>query len=103
MRRDKPAQALHYDSKPFESDPVDSFFARRLAKQMQVDFTAISRHRRKIKALWPRVWDLVPRHLRSVLRHERQEDCCQASKEACHYFGGVPAGRALFDTPDHNE
>jgi transposase len=56
---------------------------------MQVDFTTISRHRRKIKAFVATLGFSRATYVR-FSEHERQEDWLQGIEEACHYFGGVP-------------
>lgn len=58
-------------------------------KQMQVDFTTIYRHRRKIKAFMATLEFSRATYVR-FSEHERQEDWLQGIEEACHYFGGVP-------------
>ena len=82
------------DFKTIESDPVVRFETPP-GKQMQVDFTTISRHRRKIKAFVATLGFSRATYVR-FSEHERQEDWLQGIEEACHYFGGVPQ-EILFD------
>jgi transposase len=82
------------DFKTVESDPVVRFETPP-GKQMQVDFTTISRHRRKIKAFVATLGFSRATYVR-FSEHERQEDWLQGIEEACHYFGGVPQ-EILFD------
>lgn len=82
------------DFKTVESDPVVRFETPP-AKQMQVDFTTISRHRRKIKAFVATLGFSRATFVR-FSEHERQEDWLQGIEEACQYFGGVPQ-EILFD------
>jgi transposase len=76
------------DLKTVESDPVVRFETPP-GKQMPVDFTTISRHRRKIKAFVATLGFSRATYVR-FSEHERQEDWLQGIEEACHYFGGVP-------------
>lgn len=64
-------------------------------KQMQVDFTTISRHRKKIKAFVATLGYSRATYVR-FSEYERQEDWLTGIKEACYYFGGVPH-EILFD------
>lgn len=64
-------------------------------KQMQVDFTTISRHRRTIKAFVATLGYSRATYVR-FSEHERQEDWLRGIEEACQYFGGVPQ-EILFD------
>jgi transposase len=64
---------------------------------MQVDFTTISRHRRKIKAFVATLGFSRATYVR-FSEHERQEDWLQGIEEACYYFGGVPR-RSCSTTP----
>ncbi|QIB50551.1 IS21 family transposase [Pseudomonas sp. OIL-1] len=64
-------------------------------KQMQVDFTTISRHRRTIKAFVATLGYSRATYVR-FSEHERQDDWLRGIEEACHYFGGVPQ-ELLFD------
>ena len=82
------------DFKTVESDPVVRFETPP-GKQMQVDFTTISRHQRKIKAFVATLGFSRATYVR-FSEHERQEDWLQGIEEACHYFGGVPQ-EILFD------
>jgi len=82
------------DFKTIESDPVVRFETPP-GKQMQVDFTTISRHRRKIKAFVATLGFSRATYVR-FSEHERQEDWLQGIEEAGHYFGGVPQ-EILFD------
>ena len=82
------------DFKTVRPDPVVRFEAP-LGKQMQVDFTTISRHRRKVKAFVATLGFSRATYVR-FSEHERQEDWLQGIEEACHYFGGVPQ-EILFD------
>jgi transposase len=82
------------DFKTVESDPVVRFETPP-GKQMQVDFTTISRHRRKIKAFVATLGFSRATYVR-FSEHERPEDWLQGIEEACHYFGGVPQ-EILFD------
>ena len=82
------------DFKTVESDPVVRFETPP-GKQMQVDFTTISRHRRKIKAFVATLGFSRATYVR-FSEHERQDDWLQGIKDACHYFGGVPQ-EILFD------
>ena len=82
------------DFKTVESDPVVRFETPP-GKQMQVDFTTISRHRRKIKAFVATLGFSRATYVR-FSEHERQEDWLQGIEEAGHYFGGVPQ-EILFD------
>jgi transposase len=82
------------DFKTVESDPVVRFETPP-GKQMQVDFTTISRHRRKIKAFVATLGFSRATYVR-FSEHERQEDWLQGIEEAFHYFGGAPQ-EILFD------
>jgi len=82
------------DFKTVESDPVIRFETPP-GKQIQVEFTTISRHRRKIKASVATMGFSRATYVR-FSEHERQEDWLQGIEEACHYFGGVPQ-EVLFD------
>lgn len=64
-------------------------------KQMQVDFTTISRYRRTIKAFVATLGFSRATYVR-LSKHERQEDWLSGIEEACQYFGGVPK-EILFD------
>jgi len=64
-------------------------------KQMQVDFTTISRGRRKLKALVATLGYSRASFVR-FSEHERQEDWLAGIEAALHYFGGVPQD-LLFD------
>lgn len=64
-------------------------------KQIQVDFTTISRHRRKIKAFVATLGFSRATYVR-FSEHERQEDWLSGIEEACQFFGGVPQ-EILFD------
>lgn len=64
-------------------------------KQMQVEFTTISRHRKKIKAFVATLGYSRATYVR-FSEYERQEDWLTGIKEACYYFGGVPH-EILFD------
>lgn len=82
------------DFKTVESDPAVRFETPS-GKQMQVDFTTISRHRRKIKAFVATLGFSRATYVR-FSEHERQEDWLSGIEEACQYFGGVPQ-EILFD------
>lgn len=82
------------DFKTVEPDPVVRFETPP-GKQMQVDFTTISRHRRKIKAFVATLGFSRATYVR-FSEHERQEDWLRGIEEACQYFGGVPQ-EILFD------
>lgn len=64
-------------------------------KQMQVDFTTISRHRVKIKAFVATLGYSRATYVR-FSEHERQDDWLTGLTEAFQYFGGVPR-EVLFD------
>jgi transposase len=64
-------------------------------KQLQVDFTTISRGRRKLKALVATLGYSRATYVR-FSEHERQEDWLAGIEAALHYFGGVPQD-LLFD------
>ena len=57
-------------------------------KQMQVDFTTISRNRTKIKAFVATLGYSRATYVR-FSEHERQQDWLTGITEAFHYFGGV--------------
>jgi len=80
--------------KTVEVDPVVRFETPP-GKQMQVDFTTISRHRRTIKAFVATLGYSRATYVR-FSEHERQEDWLRGIEEACQYFGGVPQ-EILFD------
>ncbi|MFA5679270.1 MAG: IS21 family transposase [Pseudomonas sp.] len=80
--------------KAAEPDPVVRFETPP-GKQMQVDFTTISRHRRTIKAFVATLGFSRATYVR-FSEHERQEDWLSGIGEACQYFGGVPQ-EILFD------
>lgn len=80
--------------KVVEPDPVVRFETPP-GKQMQVDFTTISRHRRKIKAFVATLGFSRATYVR-FSEHERQDDWLRGIEEACQYFGGVPK-EILFD------
>ena len=80
--------------KTVEADPVVRFETPP-GKQMQVDFTTISRHRRTIKAFVATLGFSRATYVR-FSEHERQEDWLRGIEEACQYFGGVPR-EILFD------
>lgn len=80
--------------KPVSADPVVRFETPP-GKQMQVDFTTISRNRTKIKAFVATLGYSRATYVR-FSEHERQEDWLVGIKEACRYFGGVPQ-EVLFD------
>ena len=80
--------------KTVEVDPVVRFETPP-GKQMQVDFTTISRHRRTIKAFVATLGYSRATYVR-FSEHERQDDWLRGIEEACHYFGGVPQ-EILFD------
>lgn len=82
------------DFKTVESDPVVRFETLP-GKQMQVDFTTISRHRRKIKAFVATMGFSRATYVR-FSEHERQDDWLRGIEEACQYFDGVPQ-EILFD------
>lgn len=82
------------DFKTVVPDPVVRFETPS-GKQMQVDFTTISRHRRKIKAFVATLGFSRATYVR-FSEHERQEDWLNGIEEACQYFGGVPQ-EILFD------
>lgn len=77
-----------------DPDPVVRFETPP-GKQMQVDFTTIFRHRRKIKAFVATLGFSRATYVR-FSEHERQDDWLQGIEEACQYFGGVPQ-EILFD------
>lgn len=64
-------------------------------KQMQVDFTTISRNRVKIKAFVATLGYSRATYVR-FSEHERQDDWLTGITEAFQYFGGVPR-EVLFD------
>lgn len=80
--------------KPTNNDPVVRFETPP-GKQMQVDFTTISRHRVKIKAFVATLGYSRATFVR-FSEHERQEDWLTGITEAFEYFGGV-AREVLFD------
>lgn len=80
--------------KTLEVDPVVRFETPP-GKQMQVDFTTISRHRRTIKAFVATLGYSRATYVR-FSEHERQDDWLRGIEEACQYFGGVPQ-EILFD------
>jgi len=80
--------------KAVEPDPVVRFETPP-GKQMQVDFTTISRHRRKIKAFVATLGFSRATYVR-FSEYERQDDWLLGIEEACQYFGGVPQ-EILFD------
>lgn len=80
--------------KTITPDPVVRFETPP-GKQMQVDFTTISRHRRTIKAFVATLGFSRATYVR-FSEHERQEDWLRGIEEACQYFGGVPQ-EILFD------
>lgn len=82
------------DFKAVEPDPVVRFETPP-GKQMQVDFTTISRHRRKMKAFVATLGFSRATYVR-FSEYERQEDWLRGIEEACQYFGGVPQ-EILFD------
>jgi transposase len=82
------------DFKTVDSDPVVRFETPP-RKQMQVDFTTISRHRRKIEAFVTTMGFSRATYV-CLSEHERQEDWLIGIEQACHYFGGVPQ-EILFD------
>lgn len=80
--------------KPAENDPVVRFETPP-GKQMQVDFTTISRNRVKIKAFVATLGYSRATYVR-FSEYERQEDWLTGITEAFQYFGGVPR-EVLFD------
>ncbi len=89
-------QLKHYVAgfKTVAPDPVVRFETPP-GKQMQVDFTTISRNRCKIKAFVATLGFSRATYVR-FSEHERQEDWLRGIEEACQYFGGVPQ-EILFD------
>lgn len=75
-------------------DPVVRFETP-AGKQMQVDFTTISRNRIKIKAFVATLGYSRATYVR-FSEHERQDDWLTGITEAFHYFGGVTE-EVLFD------
>lgn len=80
--------------KPADNDPVVRFETPP-GKQMQVDFTTISRNRGKIKAFVATLGYSRATYVR-FSEHERQDDWLTGITEAFQYFGGVPR-EVLFD------
>jgi transposase len=80
--------------KPADNDPVVRFETPP-GKQMQVDFTTISRNRVKIKAFVATLGYSRATYVR-FSEHERQDDWLTGLIEAFQYFGGVPR-EVLFD------
>lgn len=80
--------------KPINIDPVVRFETPP-GKQMQVDFTTISRNRIKIKAFVATLGYSRATYVR-FSEHERQDDWLTGITEAFQYFGGVPC-EVLFD------
>jgi transposase len=80
--------------KPVEHDPVVRFETPP-GRQMQVDFTTISRNGVKIKAFVATLGYSRATYVR-FSEHERQDDWLTGIEEACRYFGGVPR-EVLFD------
>ena len=62
---------------------------------MQVDFTTISRHRRKIKAFVATLGFSRATNVR-FSEHERQNDWLRGIEETCQFFGEVPQ-EIVFD------
>ena len=87
------AYVTQFRSKKAE-DPVVRFETP-AGKQMQVDFTTISRNRVKIKAFVATLGYSRATYVR-FSEHERQEDWLSGITEAFHYFGGVTE-EVLFD------
>lgn len=80
--------------KPTNTDPVIRFETAP-GRQMQVDFTTISRSRIKIKAFVATLGYSRATYVR-FSEHERQDDWLTGLTEAFEYFGGVPR-EVLFD------
>lgn len=80
--------------KPTNTDPVVRFETPP-GKQMQVDFTTISRNRVKIKAFVATLGYSRATYVR-FSEHERQDDWLTGLTEAFQYFGGIPR-EVLFD------
>lgn len=80
--------------KVVEPEPVVRFETAP-GKQMQVDFTTIARHRRKIKAFVATLGFSRATYVR-FSEYERQDDWLRGIEEACQYFDGVPQ-EILFD------